>query len=546
MKKWAISGVLAAVLIGSTVAFTMRTTRQPQSLKPVARKVVMPKKTSRVRLSAASPKTTLSARAKYLVLIVLDGARPDYFSVPGIPHIQSLVKNGVQYSNAWAGLLESETPTGHAAIATGSEPRQDGIPSFDWANQDNLPVSLFNPDVVRAGAMEKVMAQSGAPTIAGLVHKQNPGAKVVALSGHKYYAADAMGGPNADAIMYYAGTPKGKFAPTAIPGHVPPKGILSTPGLTYPTTKIPLGIEDHLTMQLADTTFRRMHQQVTLINVPEFDWPLGHVLGGSRDPAAVRTLMQGFDHDLAQLESTYGEAGVLNKTLFVITADHGFSPIYHTVTDSALKKAVTDTGTSIVSETFHTASYMWIKNESVAAEAAQNIAGLRNPYIQSVYFREVVPGGSRYVRASGPGLLTAHGTEAANQYLLKTFNGPTGPDIVVLFKEDVGSLTAGQESWKGDHGGGSWQSQHIPLIFSGPGVRHGAVSQQPARLMDIAPTALSLMGMVDTGMSGTPLTDSMESQSTSATAKLKALSWRLMPVITSLKQESKLEVAAGK
>jgi hypothetical protein len=39
------------------------------------------------------------------------------------------------------------------------------------------------------------MLMAGVPTIAGLVHRQNPAAKVVALSGYKYYAADALEWP---------------------------------------------------------------------------------------------------------------------------------------------------------------------------------------------------------------------------------------------------------------------------------------------------------------------------------------------------------------
>src|SRR5947209_11092440 len=69
----------------------------------------------------------------YVVLIVLDGARREYFNVPGTPHIQSLIRNGTQYTNAFAGILESETPSGHVAIGTGSEPSKTGIPSFWWA-----------------------------------------------------------------------------------------------------------------------------------------------------------------------------------------------------------------------------------------------------------------------------------------------------------------------------------------------------------------------------------------------------------------------------
>jgi predicted AlkP superfamily pyrophosphatase or phosphodiesterase len=104
------------------------------------------------------------------VLIVLEGARPDYFSVPDIPHIRALMKSGTWYDSAWTGILESETPAGHAAIGTGSNPNRNGLLSFNWANVDNTSVDLFDPVAVQHGAMEAVMRAAHAPSIAGLVH----------------------------------------------------------------------------------------------------------------------------------------------------------------------------------------------------------------------------------------------------------------------------------------------------------------------------------------------------------------------------------------
>src|SRR5436309_2062843 len=54
---------------------------------------------------------TDAASLPYVVLIVLDGAMPEYFNISGIPHVKSLIRNGTQYSNAFSGILESETPS---------------------------------------------------------------------------------------------------------------------------------------------------------------------------------------------------------------------------------------------------------------------------------------------------------------------------------------------------------------------------------------------------------------------------------------------------
>ena len=118
------------------------------------------------------PALSALASSPYVVLIVLDGARPEYINVSGIPHVRSLMRTGTQYTNAFAGILESETLYGHVAIATGLEPRATGIPSFWWATNHNLQVSLFNPTKVCAGDIENIIRQSRVPTIAGLAPRK--------------------------------------------------------------------------------------------------------------------------------------------------------------------------------------------------------------------------------------------------------------------------------------------------------------------------------------------------------------------------------------
>ena len=93
------------------------------------------------------------------------------------------------------------------------------------------------------GSLEQIMEDSGSSTLAGLYKRKYPGAKVVAISGHKYYAAAPLGGPKADAIMYYEGRADGRYVPVAVPGHVPPTGVLDAPGVIGPSTHLPTGGE---------------------------------------------------------------------------------------------------------------------------------------------------------------------------------------------------------------------------------------------------------------------------------------------------------------
>jgi arylsulfatase A-like enzyme len=307
-----------------------------------------------------------------------------------------------------------------------------------------------------------------------------------------------------------------------------------------------LGVENHLAMTLATDTFKRVRQQVTLINLPEFDWPLGHVQGGALDPEDAITLMQGFDRDLVMLQNAYRQAGVLDRTLFVLMADHGMMPLRNKISQSDLTTAVAKAGTGLVSQAYTSGSFLWLEDKARSPLAAQNIARLNNPYIQSVYARVRTARGYTFARVSSSKLLRTGGTEAANQYLLNSFNGANAPDVVVSFAEGVGCEPGGQAAWKADHGGTSWEAQQIPLILSGHGVRSGHVSSNPARLIDVAPTVLQLMGISHSGMQGIPLADALKAPPHWTQQWQQAVSKQLMPVVTALQQESRLELAAGR
>jgi arylsulfatase A-like enzyme len=487
--------------------------------------------------------TPASPKPKYVVIFVRDGARPDYFTVPGIPHIRALMQDGTVYTNAFAGVLQSETPTGHAAIGTGELPRHNGIQGFGWQVPSGNYVSIFNPAYIQDHTMERLM--SSAPSLAGILHRAKPGSKVAAVGSYKYYANDALGGPAADYTMYYAPGPNDDYRPVSVAGHVPPRSLLNSKDLTYPTYKnVPLGVSDTLAMRLARETFQQTRSNVIMLNVPEFDQPLGHFWGANRDMKDATKLMQQFDTSLGTIEDAYGKAGVLDQTTFIITADHGFQAFDRLVTPDVINNAVSSVGLKVTHGAYHTADYLWLDNSARADAAAAAIAQLGNDNIQSVYFKEQTPGGSDYIRASGSSLFLVPGMEQANQLLLNSFVGPDSPDVVVMFRDG----TAGdyvENKWKGDHGGADWESQHIPLIISGAGARHGVVSSYPARLVDVAPTVLALLGAPWNQMDGTALADALVSPPAGTVEAQRALEPALAADVQAMSSEASLERAAS-
>ena len=492
-------------------------------------------------VALAGPNTIAFANGppKYLVLMVLDGGRPDYFGVTKLPHVDALRAQGTQFSNAMLGILEAETPAGHATIATGSTPVRDGILGFDWAQNDN-DFSLFSPEVVNAGAFDKIMESVHAPTIAGLYKAMYPGSKVVALSGHKYYAAAPLGGPAADAIMYFQGDATGRYVPAAVPGHIPPPGVLDAPGLTLPTIHPADGQDDGSATKLALAAFAKIHQRITLINYPEFDWPLGHVYGSISNRAKVGAEMVALDRDLGKIEDAYRKAGILDQTLFVITADHGMDLTHGFVPQTLITNAVTAAGTTAPAVSYSTAGYVWLTDQTKAQTVGEHIAVANDPGVQSVYYLAETNGKPGYVRAKGT--LVNAASEAANQYLLDTLLNGHQPTVAVFAREGM-TFADPKTNWKADHGGNGWQSQHLPIIMAGPGIRAGVVSNAPAQLDDLAPTLLTDMGVAPTGMQGRALTEALSAPSASDERSRSIEIAQMKPLMAALMAQGRAEIA---
>jgi arylsulfatase A-like enzyme len=161
-----------------------------------------------------------------------------------------------------------------------------------------------------------------------------------------------------------------------------------------------------------------------------------------------------------------------------------------------------------------------------------------DPGIQSVYYLSFAGGYAHYELAGGT--LAGPAVDAANRYLLATLQNTHQPNVVAFCRRDA-TFSSATSGWKADHGGNGWHSQQIPLIIAGPGVRSGTVDWQPAQLIDVAPTALQLLGVAPTGMEGHVLTDALSrpevADQRSRSTEVAAVS----PVVKALLQQDTFE-----
>lgn len=502
-----LESVVAAYGAGllSRSAFVRRLLTLGAGLAFIESLVGMPVK----RVLAAAERIQMPARTPRLVLVVLDAFRFDYQHLAPMPNLGRLMHRGSTFTNAWVGQLESVTPASHATIATGATPARQGIMGFSWrdpATRQEVYGGWY--DEVLAGRLEQQMRIHNVNSIPQAVKSHDPSALVVALSSEKYYAADAMGGPAADYIIY--GLPKdGAITPRGIPHHVPPSAYLANKALHK---KWPLRYDqfDELAMTMALQALHDFDPRVLMINLPGCD-TYGHSTGGPNRPDVMSKLVKGVDRQLGRLVLAYRDRGVLDHTIFVVTGDHGMVPNTYQVQDTVIKDAIRAAGGDYLFHTGGSAAFIWLRNPEVAPAVAQHLVDTV-PHARFAHYQTLQSGGYLYHAVPPTGQSMDPALEAAHQYLLGTCAGPLAPDITLTLVENMvvrNRLQGSGATAHGNHSGATWGVQHVPLVMAGPGVKSGAVLDFPARLMDIAPTALTLMGIQPSRMDGRELSDAL-------------------------------------
>lgn len=485
-----------------------------------------------------SGSATAPRKGPFALVLVVDAARFDEFGLDKMPNLARLVAWGTAYTRAWVGGLPSVTESSHATIGTGVQPARHGILGDTWRipGKNQMTPNLLNSQLTRTGYIGQVIRQSGAPSLAAMIHQKYPGSLVATMSGHKIYAADALGAGAADFVAFGIKDTRNHYVPSAVPGHMPSDRILGSPQLDLPTYPRNPGEEDAWVTTLAEKFLFKYHPRLIMVNFPEVDI-YGHIAGTNM--TVMQPLMVNIDRQIGRLIAAYGRAGMLSQTYFVITSDHAMVPGAHTVEASIIEKVINLAGGQPLYVGHGDYSPIWLKNPAAVPRVAVALANANIPNVVAVYAKNA---GGRYTRVSPASRLASPDVQPAYADLLSSFDNPTSPDIVLLYDENTITMTPLylKVGRKGDHGGASWGAQHIPLILFGPGIRQAYQSNYPARLVDIAPTLETLMGMRPSGQDGVPLADAMIRPPAWAAAEQNKLSPRVLDDINGLEHEAQL------
>lgn len=219
--------------------------------------------------------------------------------------------------------------------------------------------------------------------------------------------------------------------------------------------------------------------------------------------------MKTADEQVGKIVAALEAQGLDDETLVVLTTDHAVQQAvrYHGVNQpdqsnfnwyygedsdesyldpSPAIQPMIDTGNiDFMYQDGHVAAWLNGRSKEELKQAARVMREL--PDVMASYYWE----GSRYrLAGAGGGMTAAERTWwARHEDLDHTMAAPYGPDVVGLLRDRTSYGVAG------DHGGHQKEIQRIPIILAGPGVEPGTRPREEARLVDLLPTILDLLGV---------------------------------------------------
>lgn len=412
--------------------------------------------------------------ARHLVLISIDGLRPDFYlsDTSTAPTLRALVRAG-SHARAATPVFPSVTYPGHSTIVTGVRPARHGIPA-------NLVWSPAAP-----GRWYEEAADLRAPTLWDAA--RGAGLTTAAVSW------PVTLGARIDWLLperdYYR-----RAEPVELLRQATTPGLLERLGLTpRPEIFKNVVLWDEFLASTATGILRGMRPRLLLLHLVQADYfqHQGGLAGPDVKPALARV-----DAHVAAIMTALREAGLAERTAVIVTGDHGFQDVRAAVQVNEILVRAGLRGCPDVGEgwgaTVHVSGgggAVLVNPASRAEAAARAEEALR---------REAR---DRYTIVSRPQLDqlgampgAAFGLEAAPGWTLGGFCVDKGE-------------TSGP---RGGHGFlPSRPSMSTGFIAAGAGVRAG-VALERIDLVDVAPTAARLLGLSLPGVDGRVLTEILE------------------------------------
>lgn len=474
--------------------------------------------------------------AEHVVVVVMDGLRPDFVTEQYTPNLYRLAKRGTFFRRHHSTYITSTEVNG-TSLATGAYPARSGIiantqfrPDVHWMS----PYGTESLDVIRRGdllshghylavsTVAETLQAAGVPTvIAGskpvvLLHDRAPAktndaqkASVTLFRGRTLPRATMATLVAEPAVGPF---PKEKETPTSTKKRVlewlrTGRDYALTWANGNPTTP-PLSrqIDAWTTRAVIHGLWKHSVPKYTLVWLSEPDSSQHRTAPGS--PNAVVSLATA-DDNLGLIIQALRQKGILDRTDLLVVSDHGFSTVERGPDlVQALKRANFVAGghfdnpepgdVMVVDLGGSTSFYVFGHDQPVIQRLVE--------FLQGTDFAGVIFSA-----------LPIEGTFPLSHIRLDS--GTNAPDVVVSMrwnkrKNDWGTpgliVAPGHHRGTGTHASLSPFDLHNTLIAAGPDFKSGFDSEIPSGNVDVAPTVLHLLGATPPNtIDGRVLTEAM-------------------------------------
>ena len=145
---------------------------------------------------------------KRVLIIVLDQFRPDLVDKFDMRNVRALMRDGVNFENAYLGHMASETVITHNVITSGQLPKDMGWSDEAFRDSDNVlgvaKDSMWITGSLTRDQFNSLMSQKGYMKLADYLKAKHPGTKFIA-AGQKDYAVHTSNGPTGDISVTFSG-----------------------------------------------------------------------------------------------------------------------------------------------------------------------------------------------------------------------------------------------------------------------------------------------------------------------------------------------------
>jgi arylsulfatase A-like enzyme len=448
--------------------------------------------------------------ASLVLVLVIDGLRPDSITRETTPNLDKLRTSGVWYT-AGHSVFPTVTRANTASIATGTLPWRHGIVSN----------SVYLPEI-----SNRVLSNGDYRNLLSL-GKLNGGRVVPPKSLGEYFTryVAISSGSTGNALL---------LNPTAPYGN----GSLINPGfengarVAFPDSLNaellrrfgPVkGDDDDLAIMWTERVLRE-YVLDTLRPQVIVDW-MGRTdsaqhsfgVGSPQGLAALRLV----DQQIGLLLETLRQKNLYDQADIIVTSDHGFD--YEPPADvlSPLREAKEG---EVVADHEGGSSLFYVKDHDADTIARLAAKFQASPFTNVIFVASRRPANGRVQCSTGatkgyvPGTF---GLELAHQCLESR-----GPDLIVTYRWDAAPSPFGMpgtqwvngqsgQAARNGHGGLNPYVTHSTLLAAGPDFAKGKINDLPAGNQDIAPTLLAIFGLpVPGSMDGRVLSEALKKPTT--------------------------------